>query len=439
MSMILSCILECMAIGLEFWSFTRCFHEKRLKFHMATILYLIIVSLRLFVQICGIRLEYLSYMRVVGDAVLDAMILTLFWQCMFKMALCWTLFYNVNWAMVKVFVIMLEGIVGGKDFIQANVWNRNYILESICGLLFCSVLVIFSLKKENQIHALIEELKNKSIWSFIFFEILEYCFVFILLEMGGPRYKPIHIMLEVFVLISFVFFFSLRAVYVLYQNAKEKEGELEKRQEILVRAQRNVKEYYEQIAKDTHDIKYILLYLKKCINTNEIKEAEECLERTLGEMGKMGRQAWTGVSAVDISMDYAFQKISDAKIQFTCNLDIYEIPIPDMEFMVILGNIMDNAIEAAGQCDCVNRKIELKIKNIGQMCILLAKNTYKGEVEDTNLSKRGITTKNNKIQHGWGIENVRHIVEKYDGNFSQSYNDGWFETRIMFYKKEIEK
>ncbi|MDC7286274.1 ATP-binding protein [Blautia schinkii] len=101
----------------------------------------------------------------------------------------------------------------------------------------------------------------------------------------------------------------------------------------------------------------------------------------------------------------------------------------DADFVVVLANLFDNAIEASGKCESDNRFIELSVQSVNEMFILRMKNTYLSEPNMKN--NRFITSKKDKTKHGWGIESVKHIVEKYGGQIAFEYSGNIFEVSII--------
>lgn len=97
--------------------------------------------------------------------------------------------------------------------------------------------------------------------------------------------------------------------------------------------------------------------------------------------------------------------------------------------MVILGNLLDNAIEAVVECETSERKVELSVKNVNHMFVLKIGNTCMERPESTG--KRWKTSKDDPIHHGWGIVNVKQIVERAGGELNYRREKDWFEISIL--------
>lgn len=88
--------------------------------------------------------------------------------------------------------------------------------------------------------------------------------------------------------------------------------------------------------------------------------------------------------------------------------------IDDMDLYILLENLCDNAIEAAGQCN--NSTIRLQISEDKDKLYIDIGNTTSGNVLKSNPDMN--TTKKDKDLHGFGIMNIRDIIDKYNGTIN---------------------
>ena len=93
--------------------------------------------------------------------------------------------------------------------------------------------------------------------------------------------------------------------------------------------------------------------------------------------------------------------------------DLSGINISDEDIVQVLSNLLDNAIEAARQCDINHRLIKLKFTCEDAHTILSVSNTYKYKPEITEDGY--MTTKTeDKEEHGFGLRNVMAVLDKYN-------------------------
>ena len=121
--------------------------------------------------------------------------------------------------------------------------------------------------------------------------------------------------------------------------------------------------------------------------------------------------------------------MDENEIDFELEVDLYEIPLKDAELGIILGNLLDNAIEATRKCEPDRRKIFLRVCNPNEMFLLCLRNS--SAEMPVIVDNRFITTKEDRYAHGLGVESVKRIVERYNGNISFQYDDEHFEVDIL--------
>lgn len=116
-------------------------------------------------------------------------------------------------------------------------------------------------------------------------------------------------------------------------------------------------------------------------------------------------------------------------IDFVCEIDCEKIYIEDMDLNTVVANLLDNAIEASEKCQKGQRNISFKIVDVKQFIVMECRNTCK----EKSAEKKHIfqTTKENKEEHGYGMENIRETAEKYSGRTEFSCEGGVFCAKIM--------
>lgn len=97
------------------------------------------------------------------------------------------------------------------------------------------------------------------------------------------------------------------------------------------------------------------------------------------------------------------------------------------EIAVIFGNLFDNAIEAAK--DTNDKIIELDIYKKDEQLIISMSNTISKSVLNDNVELK--TTKKDKEYHGYGIKNIKRIVEKYNGFMNHTEKNNRFICEIF--------
>lgn len=107
-----------------------------------------------------------------------------------------------------------------------------------------------------------------------------------------------------------------------------------------------------------------------------------------------------------------------------------DLLISKLDLCSLLGNLLDNALEAAMQAETATlRQVKLVIRRKGNLLILVIENGY----AIAPILEKGyfVTHKKDKNSHSIGMRSIANVVEKYDGVLKYSYGDHWFKSTIM--------
>lgn len=128
-------------------------------------------------------------------------------------------------------------------------------------------------------------------------------------------------------------------------------------------------------------------------------------------------------------INYNVGKMEKNNIEFTYDIDLpRETNVSDVDMSIIMGNLLDNAIEACLRLEEGKRYIDLEIR-YGMGTIDINMKNYsdgRGEIVNNHIK----SNKKNKVNHGYGLNNIRNTVEKNNGNFEISNVNNEFVAEI---------
>ena len=107
------------------------------------------------------------------------------------------------------------------------------------------------------------------------------------------------------------------------------------------------------------------------------------------------------------------------------------LPYKSSDLCIVLGNLLDNAIEATEKLEDEEEK-QIFIKLIYQKKRLLIeiRNPYRGSLKK-GRSGDYLSGKNDQENHGIGLKSVRKVVEKYDGTLDIHTENQQFQITII--------
>ena len=121
------------------------------------------------------------------------------------------------------------------------------------------------------------------------------------------------------------------------------------------------------------------------------------------------------------------------KVNLTFFIDLNNLHMKVYEFTRILGILLDNAIEAASECDEKVLNISFRTNSKNNVNIIQIENTYSNkDVDIDNIFNKGISGKENHT--GLGLWEVREILKKNNNiNLHTSKTDEYFSQQLEIY------
>ena len=187
-------------------------------------------------------------------------------------------------------------------------------------------------------------------------------------------------------------------------------------------------ERVENLRSFKHDMKrhvYEMAALAETGDTRLIKKYVSELDDYLNEAGVIVDSGNTGLDTV---LNYMLQRAIDKNIQVNCRVVVpRELELSNYDMNIILGNLIENAIEALDSVP--NPRIDLVISFLKDSLIIELSNTNSHKVK----FKDGlpVTTKKPASEHGYGIRNVKRILDKYTSTIDFDCSESRFTVRIL--------
>lgn len=161
-----------------------------------------------------------------------------------------------------------------------------------------------------------------------------------------------------------------------------------------------------------HDIVNHFMVLRYYIEKNRMSDSLKYLEK-MEEICRNEQRIKSGNAVIDSMLNYKISEAARRGIEVEYEVEIPEkLLMEDFDLTCILGNLLDNAVEAAEKTEEKFIGLKLKYREKGVLFFKI-QNTFSGDliVADDTL----MTTKEDRAGHGFGLISVRKSIQKYDG------------------------
>lgn len=246
--------------------------------------------------------------------------------------------------------------------------------------------------------------------------------------------------------------------YKLYESVVdayryEKENEKLKEQMDIYECQISTNIENDRVVRSLrHDMKLHLEELQMLAEGKRYDELENYLSAMTEAAKPLYNMVGTGNPSVDGILDYMCAKAQDKGVTVKRKLRIPEdVGLSAYDMNIILGNLLDNAIENTLKTD--NPYIELTLKyqsgtiymNVTNTCIsdqkvengkyLTTKTDEEKNMHNKEAVSEGflIAGRHKSEKHGYGLDNVKRCVDKYSGTMKLNCKDDIFTAEVLIY------
>ncbi|MCM1057434.1 MAG: GHKL domain-containing protein [Firmicutes bacterium] len=178
-----------------------------------------------------------------------------------------------------------------------------------------------------------------------------------------------------------------------------------------------------------HDMKHHMNEIKILAAKNENRAIEKYIDDMRDFISNPDEIVSSGNIEIDSVMNYMLIKAKQELHTVNINVRLPKTVKHSFDINVILGNLLENGIDAARQTE--EKRLDVSIELQQGVLRIQIENSYNGKLEKKH--KKLLTTKPEKDLHGIGLENVRKIVEKYDGIMEICPDKDTFRVTLILY------
>lgn len=195
----------------------------------------------------------------------------------------------------------------------------------------------------------------------------------------------------------------------------------------------NSERYIREVSAIKHNIKNQLLFIETLIDEQNYTEAKKVCTNINDNIRIAAHIYKTGNVYLDAILNVVYSKANDNNINLmvNCNMNLKFVDCDDLS--ILIGNLVDNAIEAL--CNEKIKELKIDILKKRGYAILNIQNYCSSSVlcKNPNL----LTSKSDVKNHGFGLNSVRKIVRKYGGDIVFYEKGNYFYVNIMLEVPDI--
>ena len=357
--------------------------------------------------------------------------------------------YEISAIKTIILTLLIQGIIGVIDYIVIMIVTARYnnidILEDstdligvlviiasriILFLLLITVKRISVIKKKNVI-----DMSNKEWLQFLIFPIFTLITVIVMTNSMITSYHEdivnvYYVIAIVLIVLNMVVFHLINEI--LENSQRIREADVLKQQSIgQLELYNSLRKNYDIQRKRTHEYKNQIMCIDSLLKKKNYNKLEEYINSIFDKLDGQLDMVDTNNEVVNAVINAKYYEALQNDVLFILKInDLSHIKVSDEDIVTILSNLLDNAIEAAGQCDIDKRTVGIKLLYEDDVLSIAVSNSYKTEPE---IMEDGYmrTIKDDKEQHGLGIRNVVATLEKYNAEYIIDYKNGEFVFSII--------
>ena len=399
----------------------------------------VVLSVLMLIVLSRLCIHFLKKYTIIKMLLMIVMIILAMW-----------FLYEISFIKTLILVFFIESIITITDYIVIMILAKNYGdittlggASSLIGrlILILSRLILFAIlivisrissKKRNNVTA---DMSNKEWIQFLIFPIFTICAVMLMVNSVMKSYHsdivPVYYIIAIGLIVLNLVVFHLISE-ILEHSRKMKEAQILRQQSIgQVELYNSMRENYNIQRQRTHEYKNQIVCMDMLMKKKDYSKLENYIGNISDGLDAQLDMVDTNNDVVNAILNAKYYEAIKNDVLFVLKInDLSDIKVSDEDIVTILSNLLDNAIEAAKQCDVGKRTVKIKLLSEDDVLTIAVSNTYKTEpmlTEDGYIR----TTKNNKEEHGWGIRNIVATLEKYDAEYIIDYKNGEFVFSIM--------
>ena len=197
---------------------------------------------------------------------------------------------------------------------------------------------------------------------------------------------------------------------------------LRQHMEMQQESMRALEQNYRVQRKSAHEFEHHLQVLRDLLAHDETDAARDYLDRLKKNRAICVYSVNSHHPVMDVILNQKYQTARENEIQMQIQVnDLSAVDIPTDSLVVVMTNLLDNAIEACRRLDGY-REIFCSVLYDDGLYISIRNTSEAVDIVDGKIP----TSKADSLSHGFGLLSVSYVLDELGAEYTFSYDDGWF-------------
>ena len=195
--------------------------------------------------------------------------------------------------------------------------------------------------------------------------------------------------------------------------------------EMMQKYYAEVENMYSRMRGWRHDYRHHIQTMKVHAANREYEEIDRYLDMLDDDLTNVETVIKTGNRMADAILNSKLSLAAQKDIQVKADAKIpVSLTVSELDLCIVIGNLLDNAIEACMELPPEERLIRIYMEMKGNYLYMALTNTAAGKKKKSFRSSKG-------EGHGFGIARADDIVKKYGGYITRASEDEAFSTEVL--------
>lgn len=317
--------------------------------------------------------------------------------------------------------VIQKGVIPNSREILDNPFGATIIALLCKNILF---LIILFINRKYKLSGSLSTISDKEWLSFLCFPVATiFCILAFAVE-GRADSRAVMLTSGTLVLSNFWVYYVIGSI-VKRENDIQTMKLAQEQEKNKWKLHCQMEELYEQQRRKTHEFKNHIICLTGLLKAGEYENALKYIEDMNHSYVEQIDCINTNHAVINSILNQKLKQAQSAGISMLFSLgDLKDIRMSDQDMVTLLGNLLDNAIEACEKVKEGHRVIKVMLLNREDSITIIVRNPIaQNPISDENGL---LTTKANAWEHGIGMNNIQNVVDWYGGENIWSCKDGYF-------------